>query len=67
MFWYIKCEIKTASRWQQVTVNKWVIAIEPNHFKRLIHSGTKRSHVAQRRKKKCRGYGAKTGNMLSKM
>ncbi len=46
MFWYIKhktlntdiwnylnnfeCEIKTASRWQQITVSKWVIAIEPN-------------------------------------
>ncbi len=28
---YLKCEIKTASRWQQVTV-KWVIAIEPNHL-----------------------------------
>ncbi len=27
-----KCEIKTASRWQQVTVNKWVIVIEPNHL-----------------------------------
>ncbi len=29
---YFKCEIKTASRWQQLTVNKWVIAIEPNHL-----------------------------------
>ncbi len=29
---YFKREIKTASRWQQVTVNKWVIAIEPNHL-----------------------------------
>ncbi len=29
---YFKCEIKTASRWQQVTVSKWVIAIEPNHL-----------------------------------
>ncbi len=29
---YFKCEIKTTSRWQQVTVNKWVIAIEPNHL-----------------------------------
>ncbi len=29
---YFKCEIKTASRWQQVTVNKWVIAIETNHL-----------------------------------
>ncbi len=28
----ILCEIKTASRWQQVTVNKWVIATEPNHL-----------------------------------
>ncbi len=27
-----KCEIKTASRWHQVTVNKRVIAIEPNHL-----------------------------------
>ncbi len=29
---YFKREIKTASRWQQVTVNKWVIAIEPIHL-----------------------------------
>ncbi len=32
---YFTCEIKTASRchWcRQVTVNKWVIVIEPNHF-----------------------------------
>ncbi len=29
---YFKCEIKTASRWQQVTVNKWVIGTEPNHL-----------------------------------
>ncbi len=29
---YFKCEIKTASRWQQDTVNKLVIAIEPNHL-----------------------------------
>ncbi len=28
---YFKCEIKTTSRWQQVTV-KWVIATEPNHL-----------------------------------
>ncbi len=27
---YLKNEIKTASRWKQVTVNKRVIAIEPN-------------------------------------
>ncbi len=27
-----ECEIKNASRWQQVSVNKWVIAIEPNHL-----------------------------------
>ncbi len=27
-----KCEIKTTSRWQKVTVNKWVIATEPNHL-----------------------------------
>ncbi len=33
---YFKCEIKTASRWQQVTVNKWVSATEPNHLKDLI-------------------------------
>ncbi len=42
MFWYIthwylnnkniEWEIKTASRWQQVSVNKWVIVIEPNHL-----------------------------------
>ncbi len=29
---YFKCEIKTASRWQQVTVNKGVIVTEPNHL-----------------------------------
>ncbi len=29
---YFKCEIKTDSRCQQVTVKKWVIAIEPNHL-----------------------------------
>ncbi len=29
---YFKCEIKTASWWQQVTVNKGVIATEPNNF-----------------------------------
>ncbi len=28
---YFKCDIKTTSRWQQVTV-KWVIATEPNHL-----------------------------------
>ncbi len=27
-----KCETKPASRWHQVIVNKWVIAIEPNHL-----------------------------------
>ncbi len=27
-----KCEIKTTSRWQQVTVYKWVIATERNHL-----------------------------------
>ncbi len=27
-----KCEIKTTSRWQWVTVNKWVTASEPNHL-----------------------------------
>ncbi len=30
---HFKCEIKTTSRWQQVTVNKWVTAVEPNHLK----------------------------------
>ncbi len=29
---YFKCEIKTASWWQQVTSNKWVIATELNHL-----------------------------------
>ncbi len=27
-----KCEIKFASRWQKVTGNKWVTAIELNHL-----------------------------------
>ncbi len=31
-----KCEIKIASRWQHVTVNKWVVATEPNHLKDWI-------------------------------
>ncbi len=29
---YFTCEIKTASRCHQVTVNKWVIVIETNHL-----------------------------------
>ncbi len=29
---YFTCEIKTASRCHQVTVNKWVIVIEPNQL-----------------------------------
>ncbi len=29
---YFECEIKTSNRWQKVTVNKWVIVIEPNHL-----------------------------------
>ncbi len=29
---YFKREIQTAGRWQQVTVNKWVTAIETNHL-----------------------------------
>ncbi len=29
---YFECEIKIASRWQQVTVNKWVIAPELNNL-----------------------------------
>ncbi len=29
---YFTCEIKTASRCHQVTVNKWVIVIEPNNL-----------------------------------
>ncbi len=33
---YFKCEIKTASRWQQVIVNKWVIVIEANHLNGLL-------------------------------
>ncbi len=50
---YIKCEIKTASRQDQVIVNKWVIAIEPNQLNSwLIHSGTKHSMLL-RDVKKC--------------
>ncbi len=30
--WDFKCETKPASRWHQVTVNKWVTATEPNHL-----------------------------------
>ncbi len=29
---YFECEIKITGRWQQVSVNKWVIATEPNHL-----------------------------------
>ncbi len=29
---YFDWEIKTTSRWQQVTVNKWIIATEPNYL-----------------------------------
>ncbi len=29
---YFTCEIKTANRCHQVTVNKWVIVIETNHL-----------------------------------
>ncbi len=29
---YFTCEIKTGSKCHQVTVNKWVIVIEPNHL-----------------------------------
>ncbi len=44
----VECEIKTTSRWQQVTVNKWVIAIEPNHLNRWneTRSETQNSAVA---------------------
>ncbi len=48
---YLECEIKIASRWQQVTVNKWVIATEPNHLNGwFIQELNKHRHVAQRRK-----------------
>ncbi len=30
---YFECEIK--NRWQRVTVNKWVIVIEPNHLNQV--------------------------------
>ncbi len=45
---YFKCEIKTASRWKQVTVNKWVNAIEQNHLNDWIIQEKKNRHVAQR-------------------
>ncbi len=62
-----KCEIKTTSRWQQVSVNKRVIAIEPNQFKRLIWL-----IMLSRDAEQCCGCvwiifaEEKTGNMLSK-
>ncbi len=38
---YFKCEMKTASKWQQVSVNKGVIATEPNHLnQRFSKCGT---------------------------
>ncbi len=43
---YFECEIKTASRWQQVTVNKWVIAIEQNHLNGWFIQDTQNSAVA---------------------
>ncbi len=46
---YFECEIKIASRWQQVTDNKWVIATEPNHL--MVDSfRNERYRRAQRRK-----------------
>ncbi len=46
---YFKIEIKADSRWQQVTVNKWVIVIEPNHLKDDSFRN-ERCNFAQRRK-----------------
>ncbi len=46
---YFKCEIKTASRCEQVTVDKGVIVTEPNHLdSRLIQEGN--TVIAQRHK-----------------
>ncbi len=30
--WLIKCGIKTTNKWQQITVNKSVTAIDPNNL-----------------------------------
>ncbi len=71
---YCKCEIKTASRWHQVTFNKWVIAIEPNHLKSWFIQ-ERNIVMLLRDAKQCCGCvwnyfcwwnRAKTGNMVSK-
>ncbi len=71
---YFKCEIKTSSRWQQATVNKWVIATEPNHLNEWFIQ--ERITVMLLRDTKqccdcvwnnfCRRNGAKPGNIVSK-
>ncbi len=71
---YFKCEIKTTSRCQQVTVNKEAIAFEPNHLNGwLIHSGMKHRHCLETQNSAVAVFGtmcwrirAKTGNMVSK-
>ncbi len=47
---YVEWEIKTASRWQQVTVNKWVITIEQSHLNGWFIQEWNYRHIAQRRK-----------------
>ncbi len=51
---YFECEIKTTTRWQQVTVNKWFIVTEPTHLNQNIwiisSKARKHCHVAQRHK-----------------
>ncbi len=66
----VKCEIKTTSRWQKDTVNKRVIATEPNH---LTVDSFRKKHLMLLRDAKqllgiifCWRNGAKTGNMVSK-
>ncbi len=47
---YFECEIKITSRCQKVTVNKWVIATEPNHL--TVDSLRNESTCSETQKKK---------------
>ncbi len=76
---YFKCEIKTANRWQQISVNKWVNAFEPNHLNGWFIQEQNTIMLLTDTKQAveyfleftvwiiyCWWNGAKTGNMVSK-
>ncbi len=71
-----KCKIKTTSRWQKVTGNKWVIATEPNHLTADSFRNESLSCSSEMQNSVvmlavciffCLRNGAKTGIMVSKM